>query len=158
MSFQSATRKSAVELHGCWGRPGGRLGQAGQRKPGPGIGEVSDLRHKLPDGQHRGTCVLGRGKRFLGSGANTRGGHGEARPAPELHPAHLSMAHSSLTTSITGWLGLSSPQALLLNVNVPRGWPGGLPVWILGVYMAPLGTPCCGRCPTYKVEEDGHGC
>ena len=18
--------------------------------------------------------------------------------------------------------------------------------------------PCCGRCPTYKVEEDGHGC
>ena len=24
--------------------------------------------------------------------------------------------------------------------------------------MAPLGTPCCGRPPTYKVEEDGHGC
>ena len=20
------------------------------------------------------------------------------------------------------------------------------------------GKPCCGRCPTYKVEEDGHGC
>ena len=18
--------------------------------------------------------------------------------------------------------------------------------------------PCCGRCPTYKIEEDGHGC
>ena len=23
--------------------------------------------------------------------------------------------------------------------------------------MAPLGKPCCGRRPTYKVEEDGHG-
>ena len=34
----------------------------------------------------------------------------------------------------------------------------GLPVWILGVDMAPLGKPSCGRCPTYKVEEDGHRC
>ena len=24
--------------------------------------------------------------------------------------------------------------------------------------MAPLGKPCCGRHPTYKVEEDGHRC
>ena len=30
-------------------------------------------------------------------------------------------------------------------------------VWILGADMAPLGKPCCGRRPTYKVEEDGHG-
>ena len=29
---------------------------------------------------------------------------------------------------------------------------------IPGADMAPLGKPCCGRCPTYKVEEDGHGC
>ena len=34
----------------------------------------------------------------------------------------------------------------------------GLPVWILGGDMALLGKPCCGRRPTYKVEEDGHGC
>ena len=34
----------------------------------------------------------------------------------------------------------------------------GSPVRILGVDMAPLGKPCCGRHPTYKVEEDGHGC
>ena len=34
----------------------------------------------------------------------------------------------------------------------------GSPVGILGVDMALLGKPCCGRRPTYKVEEDGHGC
>ena len=54
----------------------------------------------------------------------------------------------------------------------PRGQPGGtvvksarsasaargLLVWIPGADMAALGTPCCGRGPTYKVEEDRHGC
>ena len=34
----------------------------------------------------------------------------------------------------------------------------GSPVLILGVDMAPLGKPCCGRRPMYKVAEDGHGC
>ena len=34
----------------------------------------------------------------------------------------------------------------------------GSPVRILGADMAPLGKACCDRCPTYKVEEDGHGC
>ena len=34
----------------------------------------------------------------------------------------------------------------------------GSPVRILGVDMASLGRPCCSRHPTYKVEEDGHGC
>ena len=52
------------------------------------------------------------------------------------------------------------------------GWPGGAVVkfahsasaaWgslvqIPGAEMAPLSKPCCGRRPTYKVEEDGHGC
>ena len=34
----------------------------------------------------------------------------------------------------------------------------GLPVWIPGAEMASFGKPCCGRRPTYKAEEDGHGC
>ena len=34
----------------------------------------------------------------------------------------------------------------------------GSPVQILGADMALLGTPCCGRRPAYKVEEDGHRC
>ena len=34
----------------------------------------------------------------------------------------------------------------------------GSPVWISRADMAPLGKPCCGRRPIYKVEEDGHGC
>ena len=54
----------------------------------------------------------------------------------------------------------------------PTGWPGGAavkfthsalaaqgsPVRIPDVDTAPLGKPCCGRRPTYKLEEDGHGC
>ena len=56
--------------------------------------------------------------------------------------------------------------------NGSRGWPSGAvvkfahsasaaqgsPVRILGVDMALLGKPYYRRRPTYKVEEDGHGC
>ena len=34
----------------------------------------------------------------------------------------------------------------------------GLLVRILGADMASLGKPRHGRHPTYKVDEDGHGC
>ena len=34
----------------------------------------------------------------------------------------------------------------------------GLQVQIPGADMALLGKPCCGRRPTYIVEEDGHRC
>ena len=60
---------------------------------------------------------------------------------------------------------------MLVN-NLCGGWPGGAAVkctcsaqaawsWWVRIPdgdMAPLGRPCCGRHPTYKVEEDGHGC
>ena len=60
----------------------------------------------------------------------------------------------------------------LTQRSADRGWPGGSVVKctcstsvaqgslarIPGVDMALLGKPCCGRRPTYKVEEDGHGC
>ena len=56
--------------------------------------------------------------------------------------------------------------------NSYRGQPGGAAVkvarsdsvaqgswvWIPGANMAPLVKPRCGRGPTYKVEEDRHGC
>ena len=60
------------------------------------------------------------------------------------------------------------------NVKVMRGRPGGIAVKfthsrsaltargsqvrIPGTDVAPLGKPCCGKHPTYKAEEDGHGC
>ena len=34
----------------------------------------------------------------------------------------------------------------------------GSPVRIPGADMTLLGKTCCDRRPTYKVEEDGHGC
>ena len=59
-----------------------------------------------------------------------------------------------------------------LTIHCSWGRPGGavvkfarsaLAAWgslvrILGGDMAPLGKPWSGRRPTYKVEEDGHGC
>ena len=52
----------------------------------------------------------------------------------------------------------ASPVVQWLNAHVPLLAAWGLPVRILGVDMARLGTPCCGWHPTYKVDEDGHGC
>src|SRR3712207_8734908 len=47
---------------------------------------------------------------------------------------------------------------LFRSWSIPLQQPGvhrlGFWVWT----YAPLVKPCCGRRPTYKVEEDGHGC
>ena len=50
------------------------------------------------------------------------------------------------------------PVSQRLSSPVPLLSVQGSLVRIPGADMAPLGTPCCGRRPTYKVEEDGHGC
>ena len=69
-------------------------------------------------------------------------------------------------------LGTGLRALHLVLKKILRGRPGGTevkcafsalvargsPVQIPDADMAPLGTPCCDRCPTYKVEEDGHGC
>ena len=60
----------------------------------------------------------------------------------------------------------------LLKMDAPGGQAGGVAVkfehstlvaWGLrfGSWVwtyAPLAKPCCGKRPTYKMEEDGHGC
>ena len=49
-------------------------------------------------------------------------------------------------------------MAQQLSVHVLLLAAQGSLVQIPGADMALLGKPCCGRRPTYKVEEDGHGC
>ena len=64
------------------------------------------------------------------------------------------------------------PTKMNTYKNISRGLPGGAavkctrspldargsPVQIPGADTALLGKSHCGRRPTYKVEEDGHGC
>ena len=52
-----------------------------------------------------------------------------------------------------GWLGGAAAKC---TRSASVAW--GSPVQIPSADMAPLGKPCCGRHPTYKVEEGGHGC
>ena len=52
----------------------------------------------------------------------------------------------------------AGPVAQRLRVHVSTSVALGSSVPIPGAYMAPLGMPSCGRRPTYKIGEDGHGC
>ena len=52
--------------------------------------------------------------------------------------------------------GRHSGTAVKFALSALAAW--GSPVRVPGVDMAPLIKPCCGRRPTYKVEEDGQGC
>ena len=55
------------------------------------------------------------------------------------------------------WLwGRPGGAAVKCARSASVGW--GSLVWIPGVDRAPLGTPCYGRHPTYKVEEERHRC
>ena len=47
-------------------------------------------------------------------------------------------------------------QRLSLHAPLKRPRVGWFRSWVLN--YPPLVKPCCGRRPTYKVEEDGHGC
>ena len=77
------------------------------------------------------------------------------------------------TRSREALLATVRSDSFLTHKNTLQGgWPGGAAVksahstlaargsevQMPGADMAPLGKPCCGRHPTYKVEEDGHGC
>ena len=52
-----------------------------------------------------------------------------------------------------GWTG-GAALTCALSASAAQGSLVRIP----GADMALLGTPCCGRHSTYKVEEDGHGC
>ena len=54
---------------------------------------------------------------------------------------------------IGGW-SRGTAVKFTLSISGARGSPVRIP----GADMAPPGKPCCGRRPTYKVEEDGKGC
>ena len=64
--------------------------------------------------------------------------------------------HICIHTKYTLFESWPAGRAVKFAPSASLAW--GSPVRIPGADMALLGKPCCGRRPTYKVEEDGHGC
>ena len=72
----------------------------------------------------------------------------------------LQMGHSLFYVSVEGLKSKAwgQPSGAVVKFTHSASETRGSPVRILGADMALLGKPCCGRHPTCKVEEDGHGC
>ena len=67
-----------------------------------------------------------------------------------------SLTHSTnpLLKSYLGDLPSGVAVKFMRSASVAQGSPVQIP----GTDLHTAGKPCCGRHPTYKVEEDGHGC
>ena len=76
-----------------------------------------------------------------------------AQPCGLMMNPHMRTVMLQLKVAFWGW-----PCGAVVKCARSASVAWGSPVRVLGVDMAPLGTPCCGRRPTYKIEEDGHGC
>ena len=66
------------------------------------------------------------------------------------------MCVEGLQVKLQKFLGPAGGVSVKFTHSTSATW--GLPLRIPGEDMALLGEPCCGRCRTYKVEEDGHRC
>ena len=70
-------------------------------------------------------------------------------------PQTARRSSSFLIKNIKYW-GRPSGAVVKCTYSTLAAW--GSPVRIPGADTAPFGMPCCGRHPTYRVEENGHGC
>ena len=73
----------------------------------------------------------------------------------EILAKHFNSISVLLLKNIIHW---DQPSGAAVGCTHSASVARGSPVQILGADTALLGKPCFGWRPTYKVEEDGHGC